>query len=63
MPLFSLKGFIREPKPPKKGVRALLGILASVVWGTALFILEDLGGGAWGRRVFGLGLGTLNPKP
>ena len=25
--LFCLKGFIREPKPPKKGIRVLLGIL------------------------------------
>ena len=24
---FLLKGFIREPKPPKKGIRVLLGIL------------------------------------
>ena len=27
VPFFCLKGFIREPKPPKKGIRALLGIL------------------------------------
>ena len=25
--LFCLKGFIREPKPTKKGIRVLLGIL------------------------------------
>ena len=28
--LFCLKGFIREPKPTKKGIRALLGILAGL---------------------------------
>ena len=26
MPFFCIKGFIREPKPPKKGIRVLLGI-------------------------------------
>ena len=26
--LLCLKGFIREPKPTKKGIRVLLGILA-----------------------------------
>ena len=31
MPLLCLKGFIREPKPPKKGIRVLMGILASLV--------------------------------
>ena len=31
VPSFCLKGLIREPKPPlKKGIRALLGILASM---------------------------------
>ena len=29
--LFCLKGFIREPKPTKKGIRVLLGILDSMV--------------------------------
>ena len=27
---FCLKGFIREPKPPKKGIRELLGILVYI---------------------------------
>ena len=31
MPLFCLKRFLREPKPTKKGIRALLGILGSRV--------------------------------
>ena len=29
--LFCLKGFIREPKAPKKGIRVLLGILGGLV--------------------------------
>ena len=37
MPFFALKGLIREPKPPKKGIRVLLGILEEAdfysLWG------------------------------
>ena len=31
VPFFCLKGFTREPKPPKKGIRALLGILVRML--------------------------------
>ena len=75
--LFCLKGFIREPKPTKKGIRVLLGILE----GKPLQVKrrsrikvrcpewdEVLETKASGSRCFAsaptaLNLQTLNPKP
>ena len=51
-PYFSLHGFIRERQPPKKGTRALVGILECREWGfLAHGVAKDVVSGLLGLRL------------